>query len=148
MLNSTSRNLQNLWLAVLLLGAAVVASYFVIFNSARQEDRDHTQLLLAILKLEVTNEAAIAIAPPEMNRVTADTPETRTFETDKLPQVLLTHSYGDLEKFLSQQSWQLIEQLGALVKYQNPATGEKLNASCGMYSRFYMVCDLSAGSTH
>lgn len=122
MYRSTYKSFHYLSIGLLLGCATTVAGYFVVFNAARQEDRDHTQLLIDILKLEVTRSPARVVSQE--------------------PPAVLTKSFEGLEIYLADQEWQLVDQFGGTVFYQRNATGEQLSASCGMYSGFYMICDL------
>lgn len=124
MYGSTHKGFYRLSTGLLLGCAIAVAGYFIVFNAARQEDRDHTRLLISILKLEATRSPAIVIT--------------------KEPPAVLTKSFKDLEMYLADQEWQLVEQFGGTVFYQKNATGKQLSASCGMYSGFYMICNLYA----
>lgn len=118
----TRKNFRYLSLGTLLFGALGMAGYLIVFNAALQEDRNHVQMLGAILRLERTRRSAIIIAHN--------------------PKALLTKTFDDVEAYLLDQGWQKTDQFGGTVFYRR-GVGKQLSASCGMYSRLYMVCDLS-----
>lgn len=119
----TRKKIYYLSIGAILCWAFGMAGYLIVFNAALKENRNHAQMLGAILQLERTGHSAVVTAHD--------------------PKVLLTKTFDDLETYLLDRGWQEVDQLGGTVFYRR-MTKAQLSASCGMYSRFYMVCDLSA----
>lgn len=54
---------------------------------------------------------------------------------------LLVKTFSSLKTYLEKQDWIWMDQGGAVVSYRKE--NQNLYANCGMYSRNYMICDLS-----
>ena len=54
---------------------------------------------------------------------------------------LLVKTFSSLKTHLEKQGWIWMDQAGAVVSYHKG--NQNLYANCGMYSRNYMICDLS-----
>jgi hypothetical protein len=57
------------------------------------------------------------------------------------PRRLVVRTFGSLDRYLVKQGWTRIDQAGAAVFYEKDK--QRLDATCGMFSRNYMICDLN-----
>ncbi len=112
-----------------LLAIAVVASvcsltaFFLIFQAAFTENKNHLQVLWAIAQMEASR-SAVAIADH--------------------PQQLVVGKSG-IDSYLKARGWTFVDQTGSLSTYgKADSTESRLLVNCGAYTAHYLICDLSA----
>lgn len=91
------------------------------FGTALRQEKDTPDVLRAALNIELTGTDVTTI--------------------NSNPKRLLVRSFDALKVYLNEQGWTWKDQLGGLVIYRKGDL--RLDAICGMYSRSYMICDLS-----
>lgn len=109
------------------------AAYWLLFSAAIGQEENNWQIHLAILRLEVNRVDAVPIEGVGE----ASLQENRT-------RLLIANKPNKLERYLAQLGWQPSDRLGATTVFKkDKPQAQTLNASCGLYSRFYAICDLS-----
>jgi len=96
-------------------------AFFIYFGAALSQERDTPEIFKSALQMEFGGKD-IALVNGNRDR-------------------LLVRSFDSLKTHLEQQGWTWQNQFGAGVFYQKG--NQRLAASCGMYSRRYMICDLT-----
>jgi hypothetical protein len=91
------------------------------FGSALRQEKDTPDVLKAAFHIELTRTDAATI--------------------NSNPKRLLVRTFDALKVYMEQQGWTWTDQLGGMVIYQKGS--QRLYSGCGMYSRSYMICDLS-----
>lgn len=99
------------------------AVYLYFFQAALTQDENHIQNHLAILRLEMSRKDAVEISGD--------------------PAHLMTKSFGSAIAYLESKGWQQTNRFGATLTFEKRNPQEHLSASCGLYSRLYMTCDVS-----
>ena len=94
--------------------------FLTTFQSALTQESDPLVILGTILRLELSRADALAINGDEHR--------------------LLVRNNAALKHYLESQGWTWVDQMGALTTYRQ--NSQFIHANCGMYSRFYMICDL------
>ncbi|MBD1864573.1 MULTISPECIES: hypothetical protein [Trichocoleus] len=95
--------------------------FFLYFGTALSQEDDTPDILRSALQMELTHADITAVKSN--------------------PKRLLVRSFSALKTHLEQRGWTWVDQMGSLVVYRQAA--QQLNANCAMYSRSYMLCDLS-----
>jgi hypothetical protein len=98
----------------------VLCSLF-LFGTALRQEKDTPDILRVVLSMELTR---VNVAEVNSNQ-----------------KRLLVKTFSSLKTHLEKQGWIWTDQAGAIVSYRKG--NQNLHASCGMYSRNYMICDLS-----
>jgi hypothetical protein len=114
-------NLRIMVFPLLLCSGVGILSFFFLFGSALRQEKDTPDILGSILSMELTR---ATVMPVNSNQ-----------------KRLLVKSFSSLKTHLEEKGWTEIDQMGAFVRYRK--SSQSLNASCGMYSRNYMICDLN-----
>lgn len=111
--------------AFIIAALSGAAAYGLLFSAALSQGEDNRQAHLAILKLEIGRADAVVLGG-DRNRL------------------LIANKPYNLERYLAREGWQLSDRYGALMIFErNKPQAQTLKASCGMYSRFYSICDIS-----
>jgi hypothetical protein len=109
----------------LMLCSSVGVLFFLsLFGTALRQEKDTPDILRAVLSMELTR---ANVTPVNSNQ-----------------KRLLVKTFSSLTTHLGKQGWIWIDQAGAVVSYRKG--NQNLYANCGMYSRNYMICDLSQTS--
>ncbi|MGG6264783.1 hypothetical protein [Leptolyngbya sp. AN10] len=96
-------------------------AFFLYFGAALSQERDTSEIVRAALQMEFGGKNVVLV---NGNR-------------DRL----LVRSFATLRTHLEQQDWTWENQFGAASFYRKD--NQRILASCGMYSRRYMICDLA-----
>ena len=91
------------------------------FGTALHQEKDTPDILKAAFKIELSGTDITTI--------------------NSNPKRLLVRSFDALKVYLEQQGWSWTDQAGSFVTYHHQNL--RLNANCVMYSRNYMICNLS-----
>ncbi len=91
------------------------------FGSALRQEKDTPDVLKAAFHIELTRTDVATI--------------------NSNPKRLLVRTFDALKVYMEQQGWTWTDQLGGMVIYHKGS--QRLYSGCGMYSRSYMICDLS-----
>jgi hypothetical protein len=91
------------------------------FGSALRQEKDTPDILKAAFHIELTR--------------------TDVTTVNSNPKRLLVRTFDALKVYMEQQGWTWTDQAGSLVTYHKGS--QRLDLDCGMYSRNYMICDLS-----
>lgn len=116
-LNKSRLLIFTSFLSLLLI--AVV--FFLQFEAALQQEKDTPDILKAAFNIEVNRTNVTAIGSN--------------------PKRLLVRSFEALKIYMEQQGWIWTDQAGSFVTYHKKSL--RINVNCVMYSRNYMICDLS-----
>nr|WP_290226408.1 hypothetical protein [Trichocoleus desertorum] len=98
-----------------------VLLFFLYFGTALSQEEDTPDILRSALQME--------LAHADIKAVKSN------------PKRLLVRSFSALKTHLEQRDWIWTDQMGSLVVYRQAT--QQLNVDCAMYSRSYMICDLS-----
>jgi hypothetical protein len=104
--------------AALILGG-VSGSLYLAFGAALNQEKDTAHVFRAIAQSHLSGHAAVAIQPGN----------------DRW----LVRNVNGLNRVLKQRGFVYRDRAGALIMYQSET--QRLNVSCGMFSRFYMICE-------
>ncbi|MBE9014544.1 hypothetical protein IQ250_30595 [Pseudanabaenaceae cyanobacterium LEGE 13415] len=107
-----------------LLCATGGLGFFLYFGAALSQERDTPEILKSALQMELGGRNVVLV---NGNR-------------DRL----LVRSFDSLRTHLEQQGWTWEDQFGAVTFYRKD--NQRVLANCGMYSRRYMLCDLTQTS--
>jgi hypothetical protein len=102
----------------LLLGAGA-GSFFLVFGAALNQEKDTVSVLRAIGQSHLTGNTVVAIQPGQNRWIVRD--------------------MAGLNQVLQQQGWNYRDRAGAMIFYQKNQA--RLDVSCGMFSRFYLICE-------
>ncbi len=94
---------------------------FLLFGSALRQEKDTPDILKSVFSMELNRSSVMPVNSNQKR--------------------LLVKSFSSLKTHLEKKGWTEIDQMGAFVLYRK--SSQSLSASCGMYSRNYMICDLN-----
>jgi hypothetical protein len=104
--------------AALILGGTVGGLYLA-FGAALNQEKDTANVFRAIAQSHLSGHSAVAIQP----------------RGDRW----LVRDIAGLSQVLEQRGFVYRDRAGALIMYHSET--QRLNVSCGMFSRFYMICE-------
>ena len=121
---TSSRKTGFVLTAITVAALSCTAAYWLLFGAALSQGEDNRQVHLAILKLEMSRADAVLLGGDRPRLLTANNPRS-------------------LDRYLAEDEWQQSDRYGAAIIFERNKPQETLTAICGLYSRFYLICDLS-----
>jgi hypothetical protein len=109
----------------ILSGAALILSIgagglYLVFGAALNQEKDTANVFRAIAQSHLSGNSAVAIQPG----------------SDRW----LVRDIAGVNRVLQERGFAYHDRAGALIMYRSE--NQHLNVSCGMFSRFYMICEV------